>query len=99
MVDYVRTHLEDQFFKSFGQLVREKQSTVLAEEPQQTITLALQQMHRVENLLSANKGRRHKYAIKIEAHLKDIYRTRTGRAIEETEAEPDSQNAWELLFK
>ena len=81
MLNYVMTHLEDQFFKSFGQLVREKQQTILAEKPRDTIPAALVQMHDIEKLLNNNQNRRHKYAIKIEEHLKELYTNRTGQQI------------------
>ena len=85
MADYVRGKLEDQFFKSFSQLIRDKQATILAEQPQKTISLTLQQMYCVEKLLGGSQNRPRKAALKIEEHLKDVYRTRIGRVLKDAD--------------
>ena len=101
MSRYVRGHLEGQFISSFSRLIRDKQPTILAAQPERAIPPALQQLSRVERLLAGSRQGRHEGAAKIEEHLKDLYRTRTGREIEEGDLNDDhtADNPWDAILK
>lgn len=66
-------------------MVREKQQTILTQQDnvEKAIPYVLKVIKRVEVMFEGEERERHQYALKIDQHLREIYKTKIGKPVQD----------------